>query len=457
MMSWLAKISPRSIEGQMIALFSLALLVQLAALTVLEIAKHDSVIETASHERIIDRFETYLPLVEALQPEAIENLVGSTSTCHAGYRVSAEPFARTRETSDTRAVGHYIAHRIGVDARRVLVGYANLQRLDFTYPECSETEINLPQTGIVIGVQLADGRWFEAEVHPHEWHYREIAGWITQVGAIFLATAGIAFLLLRQLNKPLRRLTEAVRRFGDGMTVSPVEPSGPEDIRHAISSFNAMQKSVTDDVNRRTLTLAAISHDIRTPLTTLRLRAEMVEDATVRADLIAGIDKMERVNTSALEYLQGESRSEPMRTIDVMALLQSECDDFGELGHSVELDGTPGILLACRPEALARAVRNLIDNAVKYGGQAMVSLKATREHVEISVADTGPGIDEADMKRILEPFERLSKARTSGLGGFGLGLAVVDAVARGHEGHLVLSANTPSGLVATLRLPVHSE
>jgi signal transduction histidine kinase len=452
-MKWLAKISPRSIEGQMIVLFSLALLVQLAALTILEIAKHDSVIETASHERIFERFETYLPLVEALPPEAVDNLVGRTSTCHAGYRVSTDPIPRIRETVDTRAVGRSMAHRLGIEVSSVWVGYATLQRPDFTYGECSESEITLPQTGIVIGVQLPDGRWFEAEVHPHEWHYREIVGWITQVGAIFLATAGIAFLLLRQLNKPLRRLTEAVRQFGEGMTVSPVEPSGPEDIRDAISSFNAMQQSVAEDVNRRTLTLAAMSHDIRTPLTTLRLKAEMVDDQAVRAELVAGIDKMERINTSALEYLQGESRSEPMRTIDVMALLQSECDDFAELGHTVELSGEADILLACRPDALARAVRNLIDNAVKYGGQAMVELTDDQNWVEIRVTDPGPGIPKFDVDRVLEPFERLSKARTSGLGGFGLGLAVVQAVARGHEGCLKLEPNTPSGLVATMRIP----
>ena len=454
MMNWIKKLAPRSIEGQMVALFTLALLVQLIALTVLEMAKHDTVIETASQEPIFTRLETYLPLIERLPPENIEGFVGSTSTCHAGYRVSDTPFPRTSETEDTIAVARSIAGRLGLPHEAVMVGYASLERTDFTYSECSYAEISLPQAGIVIGVRLTDGRWFEVEVHPHEWHYREIVGWMTQVGAIFLVTAGIALFLLRQINRPLRALTKAVQRFGDGLDVLPVEVSGPDDIRRMISSFNTMQKTVAEQVKRRSLTLAAISHDIRTPLTSLRLRAEMVTDEVLREELIAGIEKMERINTSALEFLQSESNAEPLRAIDVHAMLQSECDEFEELGHSVKFHGDTGIVLSCRPEAMARASRNLIDNAIKYGGEALVTLRQEQGDILISVADPGAGICDADKRRALEPFERLSEARTSGMGGFGLGLAVVQAVIAGHGGTIDMRADTPTGFVVTLRLPV---
>ncbi len=436
----------------MAALFAGALLVQLVALTILEIAKHDGVIETAGHERIINRLEAYVPLVEALPASEVEELVRRTSKCHAGYRISAQPFPGTGETPDTRAIGAFIASRLGLGADRVLARYATLDRPDFSFPECSFEEIDLPQTGIVISAQLQDGRWFEAEVHPHEWHYREIAGWITQVGAIFLITAAVALVLLRQLNRPLHNLTEAAQRFGAGLTVSPVEPSGPEDIHRAITTFNTMQETVAEEFRRRTLTLAAISHDIRTPLTALRLRAELVEDEQIRADLLTGIEKLERINTSALDFLQAKSLSEPLRTVDVYSMLESECEDFCELGHQVELTGDHGIYLECRADALARAVRNLIDNAVKYGGSAKVRLQAIGEGVEITVTDPGAGIAEVEMKRALEPFERLSEARTMGPGGFGLGLAVVQAVAKGHGAAVEMSRGL-AGFTVTLRIP----
>ena len=169
--------------------------------------------------------------------------------------------------------------------------------------------------------------------------------------------------------------------------------------------------------------------------------------------LIASIERMERITASALEYLKGESRGEPMRRVDLSALLESECAEFEELGHDVAFVGEHGVQHTCRPEALARAVRNLIDNAVKYGGSARVALRRAPGSVDIVVADNGPGIPQDKLQLATEPFERLSDARDSDRGGFGLGLAIARAIAEGHEGQLTLAKNEPSGLVATIRLP----
>jgi signal transduction histidine kinase len=179
----------------------------------------------------------------------------------------------------------------------------------------------------------------------------------------------------------------------------------------------------------------------------------MVDDPDVRASLIASIERMERITASALEYLKGESRGEPLRAVDLSALLESECAEFEELGHDVSFVGEHGVQARCRPEALARAVRNLIDNAVKYGAGARVSLRVESSFLEIAVADEGPGIPEDQRRRAIEPFERLSTARETDSGGFGLGLAIVRAIAEGHEGGLALAKNEPHGLVATIRLP----
>jgi signal transduction histidine kinase len=237
------------------------------------------------------------------------------------------------------------------------------------------------------------------------------------------------------------------------MEATEVAEDGPIDLRRAIRSFNAMQRQVAGEMARRTGTLAAISHDVRTPLTALRVKAEMVDDPALRASLIGSVERMERIAASALEYLKGESRAEPMRAVDLSALLESECAEFEELGHDVSFVGEHGVQTTCRPEALARAARNLIDNAIKYGGSARVSLRVEPGFVVIAVADEGPGLPEDERRRAIEPFERLSTARETGSGGFGLGLAIVRAIAEGHEGELALTKNEPHGLLATIRLP----
>jgi signal transduction histidine kinase len=266
----------------------------------------------------------------------------------------------------------------------------------------------------------------------------------------FVFVGGIAIFFMRRLNRPLNRLTDAARRFGAGLQVAAVPEDGPIDLQRAIRSFNEMQRQVADELARRTSTLAAISHDVRTPLTALRIKTELIDDIELREDMIASINRMETITASALEFLQGGAHAEPMRCVDLSELLESECQEFAELGQSASFAGAYGIRCECRPDALARAVRNLIDNAIKYGGEAQVALRANAESVEISVADNGPGIAPELRERAVRPFERLSQTHRSG---FGLGLAVVQAIAAGHGGELILDANQPTGLMARLRFP----
>ena len=364
------------------------------------------------------------------------------------------PFGTTAHTDDTHRLAQSLSRALSLDSQRVEAGHARLTREDFSYRRCGPWEIDLPMDGIVISVQLQSGRWLNAEVHPHEWHFRQKLDWMLKVTAAFVFVGAVALFFIRRVGRPLNQLTAAARSFAEGMEATEVAEDGPIDLRRAIRSFNAMQREVAGEMARRTQTLAAISHDVRTPLTALRVKAEMVDDAAVRDSLIAGIERMERITVSALEYLKGESRGEPMRRVDLSALLESECAEFEELGHDVAFVGEHAVQHTCRPEALARAVRNLIDNAIKYGRSARVGLRSAPGFVEIVVADDGPGIPQDKLRLATEPFERLSQARELDRGGFGLGLAIVRAIAEGHEGQLTLAKNEPNGLLATIRLPV---
>jgi signal transduction histidine kinase len=443
-----------STEGQLMTILGAALLALFGAMIALELVEHDTPIETAAGGRTLERLRSLVPVLQRIDADNVGDVVGLASSCHAGYSVTDSPYRTTASNADTSRLEASLVRELSLDPQRLKAGHVRLTREDFSYRRCGPWEIQLPMDGIVISVQLQSGRWLNAEVHPHEWHFRQKLDWLLKVGAAFVFVGAVALFFIRRIGRPLNQLTAAARSFADGMQANELAEDGPIDLRRAIRSFNAMQRQVAGEMARRTSTLAAISHDVRTPLTALRVKAEMVDDREVRASLIASVERMERITASALEYLKGESRGEPLRAVDLSALLESECAEFEELGHDVSFVGEHGIQGTCRPEALARALRNLIDNAVKYGRSARVSLRVESGFMEIAVADEGPGIPEDERRRAIEPFERLSTARETDSGGFGLGLAIVRAIAEGHEGSLALTKNEPHGLVATIRLPV---
>jgi signal transduction histidine kinase len=440
-------------ERQMIAILALSFAVLLAVLAVLEIAEQEDVVEWAQDSSTLSRLRRMTPAVELAGADRIGELLAATSSCHEGYTLTDVPFA-VRESAEAAAVAARIARALALAPDRVRVGHARLTRDDFAYARCGPSAIDLPIDGLVISVQLRSGKWLNAEIHPHEWHVRaDMIAWLTRSIGAFLFVGVIAVFFVRRLARPLNELTAAAHRFGHGLEVSEVAEGGPPDLRRAISAFNAMQQQVASEIARRTHTLAAISHDVRTPLTALRIKTELLTDDEARRDLIVSIAAMERITASALEFLRGERRTEPVRSIDLGALVESECSDFEAAGARVVFAGEPSLPHACRPEAIACAVRSLIDNALKYAGNAEVTLRSGPAFIAIAVADHGPGIPDDKRALALEPFERLSPARESDRGGFGLGLAIAKAIAEGHGGELVLDANRPTGLIATIRLP----
>jgi signal transduction histidine kinase len=437
-------------EGRMIAVLALALLGLFATLAIMEMLQHDTAVETASSGAPLERLQKLYKVLNGMESESVPGVLQIASSCHFGYTVSPEPFARGRSTAETHQLQSQLARQFSLDVHRLNVTQARLTREDFSYWKCRRSEIDLPVDAVVVSLQLDSGKWLNAEVHAHEWHWREKLDGMMRAAVAFVFVGGIAIFFMRRLNRPLNRLTDAAQRFGAGLQVAPLPEDGPIDLQRAIRAFNEMQRQVAGELARRTSTLAAISHDVRTPLTGLRIKTELIEDAELREDMIASIQRMETITASALEFLQGGAHAEPMRCVDLSELLESECQEFSELGQPASFTGAYGIRCNCRPDALARAVRNLIDNAIKYGGEARVTLRVDREWVEISVADTGPGIAPELRDRAVLPFERLSQTDRVG---FGLGLAVAQAIAAGHGGELVLDANRPAGLIARLRFP----
>lgn len=267
------------------------------------------------------------------------------------------------------------------------------------------------------------------------------------------AVIAVSLLAVRLVTRPLQRLAEAADAFGGDLESPPLPETGPTETRRAAEAFNRMQERLRRLIAERGRALAAVSHDLRTPLTRMRLRAELVDDEALRAQINADIDDMQAMVESTLDYLRGLRENEAVQAIDIGALLASLVADEQALGHPVTLAGSAAAPYVGRVSTLKRALANLIDNAVKYGHSARIVIADNATELRLSVEDGGPGIAEADLARVVEPYVRLEASRSRETGGVGLGLTIARDAALLHGGRLVLENPAAGGLRATLLLP----
>ncbi|MGF6232520.1 signal transduction histidine kinase [Inquilinus ginsengisoli] len=259
-------------------------------------------------------------------------------------------------------------------------------------------------------------------------------------------------LLVRALGAPLRQLVRAADAIGRGRPV-PVAVEGPMEVRRLARALNAMQDRLARLIADQTQALAAVSHDLRTPIGRLRLRTDLLEDRPVQAEMQADLDEMEQMVGSVLAYLKGDADPEPPRAVDLVALLTTLVDAAADAGQDVVYQGPDRAVLHARPLGLKRAFANLIDNAVAYGGAARVVLRCSEIDMAIAVSDDGPGIPEAELARVLEPFQRIEGSRSRATGGVGLGLAIAVQVVEREGGRLSLINRPGGGLTAEVTLP----
>ncbi len=304
-----------------------------------------------------------------------------------------------------------------------------------------------------VSVGLADGTWLNLATllppAPPFWSERLVLS----LSVTLLATILLAGWAVRRMTTPLEVIAGAADRLGRDMHAPPLPETGPGEVRRAAHAFNRMQARIRDLVDARTRMIAAISHDLRTPITRLRLRAEFIEDDTQRDKTLADLAEMEQMVASVLAFARQDAEDEPRETVDLAALVQGVCDDLADAGKNCVFAGAPHTPFSCAPLALRRAVANLAENAVRYGGVARVALRPEADQAIIRVDDDGPGIPEEMMARVFEPFFRLEASRSRETGGTGIGLCVVQSVARAHGGEVRLTNRPEGGLGAELVLP----
>jgi signal transduction histidine kinase len=258
---------------------------------------------------------------------------------------------------------------------------------------------------------------------------------------------------VQRLTRPLEQLTEVAERVGRGESITPMPEKGPVDIRQTIRAFNRMYERLQRFVQDRTRMLAAISHDLRSPITSLRLQVELMKDKEARGKMLETLEDMQRMTEATLAFARDEASTEVSRSVDLSALIDSLCQDLADMGMNVKFENAKKTPYTCRPISLKRAIRNLIENAVSYGDRAGVKLQHEDTEFRIVIEDDGPGIPEKDFERVFQPFVRLEESRNKKTGGIGLGMAIARSIVRKHGGDIDLVNKPGGGLTVTIHLP----
>lgn len=281
------------------------------------------------------------------------------------------------------------------------------------------------------------------------WPYRVLLSIVLLLAAVIV----VSLVAVRWATRPLKTLADAADELGKNINRPPLAETGPTEVASAARAFNTMQSRLAGYLRERTQVLAAMSHDLKTPITRLRLRAELLDDAQLRAKFGNDLQEMEAMVASALDFLRGMDNGEPVQSVDVTALLESLQADLRETGGAVSIEGRPSGPYPGRPQALKRCLANLLENAIKYGKIARMVVDDNHERLQISILDEGPGLPPEQLQKVFEPFYRVEGSRNRDTGGTGLGLTIAKNVAELHGGSIGLRNRETGGLEAVLRLP----
>jgi signal transduction histidine kinase len=315
------------------------------------------------------------------------------------------------------------------------------------------------EDGHKVGIALPDGAMVSAKILPDQWQRPFWGGpWMMTLLFAVISVTLLGLWAARALTAPLSSFAKAAESFSLNGAAAPLPERGPEEIRSVAKALNRMRERITALIDDRTRMLAAISHDLRTPITRMRLRSEFIEDDVHRSRMLSDLDQMRSMLESVLSFLRNDRKLESMTLADIATTLQLVTDQFADMGHKVAYDGPEHAMATVRPDDLHRSVTNLVENAVRFGAEATIRLRMSSDTATIDIEDDGPGISDARKGVMLEPFARGDDARNMDeAAGFGLGLSIAHAVVLAHGGELSLNDRQPRGLLVRIQLPVRQQ
>ena len=472
------KLLPRSLAGRLTLLLLLALAIAQGIAVFLFAGERVEAVRHAQRDNVMVRAGTVARLL-ADTPRALHGpIVSAASTDFVRFTITPEPLVGEIGTGPrAAAIAHDLSVALDIARERVRVARPwsrhrdDHDREDHRRPDGRDHDDEgdhrhgpkrWRRHWFTASVAMPDGRWLNVAVGPPP----GAPPWgRTFLLAFALSALGVAVVTVamgRRISKPMQRLAAAAGRLGRGEEVGDLPEAGPVELRGTVRAFNLMRERLDRFVRDRTAMLAAVSHDLRTPITSLRLHAELVEDERTRAKIVAALDEMQRMTEETLAFIREDMRREETRTVDLHALVDSVAADLADLGHEISVPEPAEsaesaeygrVLVACRPVALRRAFRNLLENAGAYGVRATARIARDDAGLRVVIEDEGPGIPERDLERVFEPFVRLEESRSRDTGGTGLGLAIARTIVRRHGGDIRLENRESGGLRATVALP----
>jgi signal transduction histidine kinase len=417
---------------------------------------------TTGGEHAVQWVATIGSFTETISVDDWETIVASANVGDRAVTLTENPVVKKTSPTDWREIAlqqelgtHIPAERLS----RVRIAYSGGGDHAKMLAEWRDVFVRngqvTPEELILISMQIDDGRWLNVATgiaSPPSFFSARLG---LSMAVMLIAVVAISALIVGRMTEPLKQLSRAAEKLGTDVQGPAIPETGPEEVRRTAHAFNTMQNRIRRFVEDRTQMLGAITHDLGTPITRLRLRAEFVRDQDLREKMLRDLDDMQHMVASTLAFIREDAALEPQTTADLGSLLARVCDDIKDAGAEVELAETPRwVLVDCRPIALRRALGNLIENAVKYGRSARVSLLPEPDRLLIQIDDDGPGIPEDRQEDVFQPFLRLEDSRNRETGGTGLGLAVARTIVRAHGGDIHLSNRKGGGLRVTVSLPL---
>lgn len=462
------RLLPRSLFGRLTLILIVGLLFTQLFSTGLLLKDRGNVIRENTGIQLIQRVASLAYLLEETRSAEREHIVKAFSTPQFRASLTDAPLELSRDALPSKHLEMLLKQALP-DGTAIQVAINPIHRnreleksywrdrykngRERRYVESRPSRSRPPRNGLQASIQLSDGSWLNI-LRPipegvEQWPYRLL----TYLGVLLISIILLSLLAVRWVTRPLGTLAEAAQNIGKDITYPPLRESGPKEVRKAVKAFNTMQERLRRYIEDRSRVLAAVSHDLKTPITRLRLRLALLKDEELQSRFEKDLDDMEQMVRATLDYLRGtESKEKPVQ-ININGLLESLQDDAGELGWEVNLTKADVAPYTGRPLALKRCLMNLIENAVRYGQAADIRLEENQERLVIIIADRGEGVPEAELEGLFDPFYRREESRARETGGTGLGLGIARNIARGHGGDVILRKGRSTGLEAVVTLP----
>lgn len=441
---------PRSLFARLMLIWLVGIAMVLAVSFALFVGERDRASRAALFEGLAEQIATSVDVLERASPAERERWIREFGRHRVRFRIApAQPGWRggNRDADSSPLPRLPASHPMAIALREALPG-----REIRLYADRSER--GRPLLGAVLA--LADGAELQVRMpdaaRPHMHRPPEPARLAAALAALVVGVGLLTWFAVRLATRPLSRLAEAARALGEDPERAPLDTSGPAEVAQAAHAFNQMQQRIREHVSERTRILAAISHDLQTPITRLRLRAELVDDEALRARIQADLDGMQALIKEGLAFARSLDDRAPERPIDLQRLLEALCEDGLDMGWQLRLRGNAPVPVYGQASGLRRALWNLVENGVKFGGQVDIELAQDADRTRVRIRDHGPGLPAGELEKVFDPFYRTESSRNRDTGGTGLGLSIARNLLRHQRGELKLHNHPEGGLEAVVTL-----